>query len=152
MPKLNLTGQQYGLLTVIEEVQKNGKDIMWRCKCWCGQEKIVSTKNLRRGHTKSCGCLHANNLINKTFNRLTVIDRADNTKDGKTQWKCRCECGNNVIVLGSNLIKGYTKSCGCLSKQKKSERKLRNIVGQTFGLLTALQRADNDEKGNVQWL
>lgn len=59
MPKaLNLTGQRFGKLTVIE---RNGKtpagQYTYRCLCDCGQESTARTGCLRNGHTKSCGCM-----------------------------------------------------------------------------------------------
>jgi len=56
MPKLiDLTGQTYGRLTVIERVPSKKKAALWRCRCSCGNESIVQSGNLRNGHTKSCG-------------------------------------------------------------------------------------------------
>ena len=31
-----------------------------------------------------------------------------------TMWLCKCECGKEVIVRGSTLRNGQSKSCGCL--------------------------------------
>ena len=56
MPKLNLLGKRFGMLTVINEAPKQGRWNCWFCKCDCGKEKIVKTDNLVRGFTKSCGC------------------------------------------------------------------------------------------------
>lgn len=61
MKTLDITGQQYGLLTVLEKVpdEENTdkyKKAQWKCKCVCGNECIVSLTHLRSGHTKSCGC------------------------------------------------------------------------------------------------
>ena len=58
MPKLNLLGQKFGMLTVIEEHPKIKNRTAWLCKCECGNQKAVITKSLRNGNTKSCGCLH----------------------------------------------------------------------------------------------
>jgi len=60
-------------------------------------------------------------LIGQTFGRLTVleyqgVDRAHNSK-----WLCLCECGETRVVLGCNLKKGDTKSCGCLNKEMASK-------------------------------
>ena len=64
----------------------------------------------------------AENLLNQKFGRLTVIARAENhvQPSGKsyTQWLCRCECGNEVVVRSANLKKGHTKSCGCWQRDK----------------------------------
>lgn len=59
-------------------------------------------------------------LTGKKFGRLTVIKRGENyiypnNKGISVQWICDCDCGNkNIVVAGSSLRKGVTKSCGCL--------------------------------------
>lgn len=57
------------------------------------------------------------NLIGMQFGLLTVIkqaeDHIDSTGKHKTKWHCRCECGNELDVIASNLKRGNTKSCGC---------------------------------------
>ena len=57
-------------------------------------------------------------LVNQKFGRLTVIkldhtERRKNRKENLYFYLCKCDCGNEIIVLKSNLIKGLTKSCGC---------------------------------------
>lgn len=53
----DITGQKYGMLTVIKQAPRKDKKIKWICKCECGNETIVSSGDLKNGHTKSCGCL-----------------------------------------------------------------------------------------------
>jgi len=53
-------------------------------------------------------------------NRLAVIDRADNDKNGKSCWLCRCICGGIIIVAGVYLRNGNTKSCGCLQQEVRA--------------------------------
>lgn len=50
------TGMQYGLLTVLGLSDKRTAEgrIQWRCRCICGAERLVSTKNLKEAY--SCGC------------------------------------------------------------------------------------------------
>lgn len=54
------------------------------------------------------------------FGRLTVVKRVEDyvSPSGKhrIRWLCNCDCGNDVVVLGNNLTKHSTKSCGCLRK------------------------------------
>ena len=50
-------------------------------------------------------------LTGKRFERLTVLEYA-----GKEKWKCKCDCGNEIITSGSGLRYGHTKSCGCYRK------------------------------------
>ena len=58
------------------------------------------------------------NLIGQKFGRLTVIKRSRTDKFGHILWLCKCECGNEKEVISSNLIRGYTQSCGCIQKEK----------------------------------
>lgn len=64
-------------------------------------------------------------LTKKEFDKLTVIEQAEDYVSPKgehhAQWKCRCECGNYIIVRQKGLISGETKSCGCLQKEKVIE-------------------------------
>lgn len=60
--RANISGQRFGSLIAIEYVGDKqypcGKKLsMWKCKCNCGNETVVSLCALRRGHNKSCGCL-----------------------------------------------------------------------------------------------
>lgn len=55
---IDITGQRFGELTVLaysHNVKRSGS--YWKCVCDCGTEKVVSGLLLRRGSTKSCGCL-----------------------------------------------------------------------------------------------
>ena len=62
MSKYNdLTGQKFGRLTAIEPIRKSGR-ILWGCECECGNTKQILAINLTRGFTKSCGCLHNEEL------------------------------------------------------------------------------------------
>lgn len=55
---IDLTGQRFGRLTVIERAgSDNFGEATWICKCDCGVKKEIRGKDLRSGHTRSCGCL-----------------------------------------------------------------------------------------------
>ena len=45
MPKLNLLGERFGMLTVIGEAPKQGRWSCWLCKCDCGRNEMIS-KNI----------------------------------------------------------------------------------------------------------
>lgn len=66
-------------------------------------------------------------LTNKKFGRLKVIERGKNSKHNQIQWKCICECGKEILVLGSHLKSGHTKSCGCYQREKTSEYCKNNV-------------------------
>lgn len=57
---IDLTGKRFGMLVVIYRwgfIQKNTKQPTWLCRCDCGDVSIVEGSNLRKGATRSCGCL-----------------------------------------------------------------------------------------------
>lgn len=54
--RLDLTGQRYGILTVLQNSENIGLRTAWLCQCDCGSTTIVKTKELRRGKVASCGC------------------------------------------------------------------------------------------------
>lgn len=62
------------------------------------------------------------NLAGQKFGRLTVIEHLGSSNDNQALWLCKCDCGNEKIVKGHNLIKGNTKSCGCLKNEMSRER------------------------------
>lgn len=64
--------------------------------------------------------MKAIDLTGQKFGRLTVLERAEN-KNGYVRWKCRCDCGNEKIVMSYQLRKGGTQSCGCLQKERTAE-------------------------------
>lgn len=65
--------------------------------------------------------MKALDLVGEKFWKLTVLERVENSNTGKSQWLCKCDCGNKVIVIGPNLKNGNTRSCGCwrMSEDKK---------------------------------
>lgn len=57
-PAIDITGHVFGLLTVLERcgVGGSGVSARWKCRCECGTVKSISSKHLRSGGTRSCGC------------------------------------------------------------------------------------------------
>lgn len=52
-------------------------------------------------------------LTGQRFGRLTVTGRADNDKNGRARWVCRCDCGEVKVEGSGNLLRGRVNSCGC---------------------------------------
>ena len=59
VPRIEEAGNRYGRLVVVESVPGNtlSHSVRWLCICDCGQSKILDGRSLRRGETRSCGCL-----------------------------------------------------------------------------------------------
>lgn len=89
-------------------------------------------------------------LAGKRVGKLQVIERAPRpatTRSGGAFWRCRCDCGNEIVREARNLDlalrRGSLSSCGCaLSEAKSAGGRTRgiDITGQVFGSLTALRR------------
>ena len=60
-------------------------------------------------------------LSGEQYGRLTVLDRGPDSPGGRVRWRCRCECGSEVIASSTHLRTGHTQSCGCLKIQKAKE-------------------------------
>lgn len=71
-------------------------------------------------------------LIGKKFGRLTVIEDAGSA-NGLSTWKCRCDCGSEIIVPGKLIKRGTYKSCGCL---KSEQTRLLNLSHGKSGTRT----------------
>ena len=73
------------------------------------------------------------------------MEYANEEQYGKYKLKCKCRCGNLIIVNKSNILLGKTKSCGCLQKQSRYN-KINDLTGKRFGKLTVIKRVENKGK------
>jgi len=131
--KINEVGNVYGYLTVIAPAPSKSGRAMWKCKCKCGNECEVIGKLLRSGHTKSCGCLKSEVIIQRNmergggdltgqrFGKLVVLGfdswltYANGHRD--RMWLCQCDCGNQCVINHRYLRFGDTESCGCIKSR-----------------------------------
>ena len=82
--------------------------------------------------------------LGNTYGYLTVIQRGENTKEGRAQWICRCKCGKEIQVLGKSLRSGNTKSCGCLQKERAIASNMKrggDLIGKRFGKLVVMEES-----------
>lgn len=129
-----------------------GREATWDCKCDCGGHAIVKLGHLRKGHTKSCGCIIGDmkratrarqcaSMIGRRFGNLVVTARANKDRYGKPAWVCRCDCGAEITTGNSNLKSDGTRSCGCA--------KIKIHSGDRFGLLRVVERAASKNQKSV---
>lgn len=69
------------------------------------------------------------------YGRLTVVEHAGRDHRKKHLWLCKCECGNEKVVVGDNLSSGRSKSCGCLKIEFLSRS------GNQYGLFKDREKA-----------
>ena len=62
-------------------------------------------------------------LTNQKFGRLLALKYYGKSKDNRSIWTCKCDCGNIINVMSKSLKSGNTKSCGCLHREMMQNRK-----------------------------
>lgn len=155
---IDLAGQRFGRLVAVEVAQE--KPRKWRCRCDCGNETSVLTRDLRNGNTKSCGCMRNDfeDLSGQRFGRLVAVERVGSAPGGYSMWRCECDCGGEVTVRSTSLSDGNTRSCGCLVHDKVCEpsdavdgTKLGNLSGKPTRQNTSGVRGVSRVKKNGRW-
>jgi len=142
---ISLIGRRFDRLEVVVQTESTLRgQRQWLCKCDCGGTCVVTTANLNRGHTTSCGCpvisysrswwyglnrghttscgcKKSPDLTGKVFGKLEVLGRADqrNPRGERTtpMWECRCECGEITYKATDTLKNPDISMCSkCASK------------------------------------
>lgn len=154
----DLIGKRFGYLTVIGDSEKREYGYcVWKCKCDCGRIVYKNTRYLKKDSQISCGCKKiksnrgnkAEDITGQVFGNLTAIERVE-SKNGKTRWLCKCQCGNQTIVNTHELKNGKVKSCGC--RRHRKGLLMKDMTNQRFGRLVALYPTDKrDYKLSVYW-
>lgn len=147
----DITGKRFGKWLVVEKT--DGKEgvcnSVWKCRCDCGNEKLIKGINLIRGKSRSCGCLKTSICKNRFLKH-----GMHNTKIYQT-WEAmisRCECKTNISYKnyhkrGIEVCDEWKKS---FEKFYEDVSKLENFGSEGY----TLDRINNDEgyaPGNVRW-
>lgn len=117
---IDLTGQRFGRLMVIKKAgtaSANG-NVKWFCRCDCGNQTLVDGYALRKGTTRSCGCLRrevSRKIAEHNPAFLASQGSALTTKDG---------------ISYSSLIKGRRNHTGVIgvSFDRKSKRYVARLM------------------------
>lgn len=91
------------------------------------------------------------NLLGRRFERLLVVEFAG-VRNEKGHWRVICDCGQERVVIGSALTTGKTQSCGCLRIDRVRESVVRDLSGQRFGRLIAIEIAPRLADGATRWV
>ena len=88
-------------------------------------------------------------LTGLRIGKLTVVEPTDQRVRSAVVWRCRCDCGNEILIESRRLKPGVVYSCGC-EKAPADDRK--DLTGLRFGKLTVESRSGNKAKdGNPLW-
>lgn len=131
-------GDRFGNLELVRDTGERSKNkcVVWECRCDCGNIVNVISSYLIKGWWTSCGCSdniirhHKWNLIGYKYKNLTVVEKDNEMSDnkGKTYWKCICDCGVPVSVPQSNLLNGWSGSCGCQRALGLTAKSIANML------------------------
>lgn len=156
----HLVGTTINGWTILEIIPPNDKhtSAYSMCECQCGTIKEVKLSYILCSKSKDCGCgrketlreTFTKNLIGKRFGRLVVLEMLeDRNKHGRILYRCKCDCGNEVIALAYCLTQHHTSSCGCLNsyynmyiKQFLNENKVENKPEYTISIGEKYYRFD----------
>lgn len=95
--------------------------------------------------------MNCRNLAGRRFGRLTVTEDSGERKNGYILWRCKCDCGNEILAVTNKLTAGVLTDCGCSGEKKSGPRAAEDLTGRKFGELTVLRRVEN-KGSHTQWL
>lgn len=146
----NLIGKKIGRLEIIEYAYTKNNHTYVKCKCDCGNEKIIKTSDLNKKHnpTQSCGCISKErcekvklegtaNLSGEIFGKWTVLKY-----NGNGKWLCQCECGNESLIASGTLTCGQSTSCGKCYENMIDSNFFDNITTEEKAYILGLLYAD----------
>lgn len=137
----DITNNTYGHLTAVFPVKDKNEKRKWLFKCKCGNTSLSVMGDVVFGKAQSCGCVSKNGFINlkgQHLGRLTVLEYTG--KDSK--WKCKCDCGNIIIMNSESLRRDGNHSCGCYKSKITIDRNrslTKRYVGEKFGFLEIVE-------------
>jgi hypothetical protein len=122
---LTLEGRIFGKWHVLGLVENDKPGAWYECKCECGNVKIIPANTLRAGRSTQCkDCHYASQydpdlMLGRTFGKWKVVEFVD-VKNKLQRFKCRCKCGNENIIYGSDLRSEHTTQCTICHNRKIS--------------------------------
>lgn len=85
--------------------------------------------------------------IGTKYGHLTVIGESELRIRGRVCWKCQCDCGNVIDVIGTDLRTGRKTDCGC-----KDNPNIINEIGKRYGKLTVIKKGTTSKDRSINWI
>ena len=90
----------------------------------------------------------SSDLTGVKFGNFKVIRKSEK---GGRYWICLCGCGVEKEIRSDHIMKNEIYSCGCMSEEIRSEKRIVDITGKRFGRLVVRERINSERKG-VWWI
>ena len=137
MKKIDLTNQKFGRLTVISEAGRSKcGQILWMCRCDCGNIKIIQGGHLKSWHTKSCGCLSP---------ELSKIRFVTHGKSGTPEYRIWTDMLQRCANKRHKQYKNYGGRGITVCARWLKFVKFINDMGKRPNKKLTLERIDNDK-------
>ena len=127
------SGITFGSIHAVKSLNKTDKkgNTLYQFKCNdCGHVFEASVTRVKRMGSRACKkCYpfsgHVKDIRGKQFDRLTAVRLVSYSEDKQAVWLFNCSCGNTCEARASNVMRGLTRSCGCIKNKS-------GCVGVTF--------------------
>ena len=134
LPRGIAASQKFHDLTVVGRVSNDvSSRVCVKCVCSCGNECICRLSDLRRGHTKSCGCRREKILRRRLgaiqlrqFGNLRALGKVEETSITRpfTEWVTFCDFCQALVIATSSELRRERKRCACLNHTYVSWRNM----------------------------
>lgn len=153
---MDLTGMVFGDLTVVEQYGTYKDDVLWVCRCSCGNRQVALQSRLVDGSVTNCGCKRRGkkraDITGQRFGRLVAKEYLFDDRRNQACWRFQCDCGNEKILSYNQVKWGGTSSCGCIRRERAESLHKTDIAGQRFGRLVAIRPTEQRHgSGSIVW-
>lgn len=143
----DITGYEFGRLTVISRIKNKHNQYVWVCKCNCGNETVAAFNKLKSGAIKSCGC-YGREIIKKCSITHGLAKSSEYRSWDSMKQRCYNKNNNRYKNYGERGIK-------VCDRWLNSFENFLEDMGQKPSRKHTLDRLDNKLgycKNNCRWL